>query len=445
MAGMKAAGLGNDNAIDNSQEGWDAGLEINWAITQAGNLDETTIMQKLQHLDINTLGILWTRTPSNYESYSAVRGRDGDHQLRRLGHSLQVAKSQTRLSRTDGVLRTVRSASRVYLPTVRFGVLRPGVTRGPAAPLYRPCGPRATTVYGPGATGPYSAGPVAPRAIRSGPAAPGASARPRTTATRAPDGGRRARSARRRGYHSRSDCQLAAEALVLGDLAAGGHQDQVAGDVRHPLAHRPLGLLPFPLGRRDGHVLAADGGQEAEHQQRRRQREQPRDQRRLADQPLWWPVRRYDRDHDREPPGRPPRARSAATATARRAATRPAAAAAGGGHAAHRAGQRLRHHRGVAAGRLAQAARPRHRERAADGVGERGDRVVYLGLLRLAGRLGRPAGLAGPGAGAALAGSPGSAGGGGAAGRRASRSAGPPAPRGRSPSPAPPRPRPPPR
>jgi ABC-type branched-subunit amino acid transport system substrate-binding protein len=71
-AGMQAAGLGNDNAIDNSQEGWDAGLEIDWAIKQAGNLDETTIMQKLQHLDINTLGILWTRTPSNYESYSAV-------------------------------------------------------------------------------------------------------------------------------------------------------------------------------------------------------------------------------------------------------------------------------------------------------------------------------------------------------------------------------------
>jgi ABC-type branched-subunit amino acid transport system substrate-binding protein len=72
MAGMTAAGLGNDNAIDNSQEGWDAGLEISWAIQQAGNLNETTIMQKLQHLDINTLGILWDRTPSNYESYSAV-------------------------------------------------------------------------------------------------------------------------------------------------------------------------------------------------------------------------------------------------------------------------------------------------------------------------------------------------------------------------------------
>ncbi len=72
IAGMQAAGLGNANDIDNSQEGWDAGLEISWAIQQAGNLNETTIMQKLQHLDINTLGIVWDRTPSNYESYSAV-------------------------------------------------------------------------------------------------------------------------------------------------------------------------------------------------------------------------------------------------------------------------------------------------------------------------------------------------------------------------------------
>lgn len=72
MAGMKAAGLGNENAIDNSQEGWDAGLEVNWAITQAGNLNEAAIMSKLQHLNINTLGILWNRTPSNYENISQV-------------------------------------------------------------------------------------------------------------------------------------------------------------------------------------------------------------------------------------------------------------------------------------------------------------------------------------------------------------------------------------
>jgi ABC-type branched-subunit amino acid transport system substrate-binding protein len=72
IAGMQAAGLGNANAIDNSQEGWDAGLEVTWAIQQAGDLNETTIMQKLQHLDINTLGILWDRNPSNYEDISGV-------------------------------------------------------------------------------------------------------------------------------------------------------------------------------------------------------------------------------------------------------------------------------------------------------------------------------------------------------------------------------------
>lgn len=72
MTGMKAAGLGAEDQIDNSQEGWDAGLEITWAIQQAGNLDETTIMQKLQHLDINTLGIVWNRNPSNYENISQV-------------------------------------------------------------------------------------------------------------------------------------------------------------------------------------------------------------------------------------------------------------------------------------------------------------------------------------------------------------------------------------
>lgn len=73
MAGMKGAGLSQEDQIDNSQEGWDAGLEINWAMTQAGTVtDETAIMQKLQHLNINTLGIVWNRNPSNYENISQV-------------------------------------------------------------------------------------------------------------------------------------------------------------------------------------------------------------------------------------------------------------------------------------------------------------------------------------------------------------------------------------
>jgi ABC-type branched-subunit amino acid transport system substrate-binding protein len=72
FAGMKLAGFTSENQIDNSQEGWDAGLEINWAVTKAGKLDETSIKNQLQHLNINTLGIVWNRNPQNYENISQV-------------------------------------------------------------------------------------------------------------------------------------------------------------------------------------------------------------------------------------------------------------------------------------------------------------------------------------------------------------------------------------
>ena len=72
FAGMRAAGYSSDNQLDNSQEGWDAGLEVQWAIKSAGTTDETAVMHKLQHLDINTLGIVWARTPANYENISQV-------------------------------------------------------------------------------------------------------------------------------------------------------------------------------------------------------------------------------------------------------------------------------------------------------------------------------------------------------------------------------------
>src|ERR1700691_3316659 len=72
FAGMRAAGYTSDNQLDNSQEGWDAGLEVQWAIKSAGTTDETAVMHKLQHLDINTLGIVWARTPSNYENTPQV-------------------------------------------------------------------------------------------------------------------------------------------------------------------------------------------------------------------------------------------------------------------------------------------------------------------------------------------------------------------------------------
>jgi ABC-type branched-subunit amino acid transport system substrate-binding protein len=72
FSGLRAAGFTSENQLDNSQEGWDGGLEIQWAIKSAGTLDETAVMHKLQHLNINTLGIEWARTPGNYESISQV-------------------------------------------------------------------------------------------------------------------------------------------------------------------------------------------------------------------------------------------------------------------------------------------------------------------------------------------------------------------------------------
>jgi ABC-type branched-subunit amino acid transport system substrate-binding protein len=72
FSGMRAAGYNNDNQLDNSQEGWDAGLEVQWAIKSAGTTNETAVMHKLQHLNINTLGIVWDRTPSNYENITKV-------------------------------------------------------------------------------------------------------------------------------------------------------------------------------------------------------------------------------------------------------------------------------------------------------------------------------------------------------------------------------------
>lgn len=72
FAGMKAAGFKSDNDIDNSQEGWDAGLEIQFALEKAKTTSEPAVMHALQHLDINTLGIVWDRTPQNYEQYKQV-------------------------------------------------------------------------------------------------------------------------------------------------------------------------------------------------------------------------------------------------------------------------------------------------------------------------------------------------------------------------------------
>jgi ABC-type branched-subunit amino acid transport system substrate-binding protein len=72
MKAMKAAGLDSTNQIVNSQVGFDAGLELGWAVTHSPSLSEEDIYHTLQHLKTNTMGIQWDRTPQNYENITAV-------------------------------------------------------------------------------------------------------------------------------------------------------------------------------------------------------------------------------------------------------------------------------------------------------------------------------------------------------------------------------------
>jgi ABC-type branched-subunit amino acid transport system substrate-binding protein len=74
FAGMKVAGYTSADVIGGAIGGWDGGLQMTWAIDQAKSLDDTADMHALQHLNTNTLGIQWDRTPQNYENYSQYYG-----------------------------------------------------------------------------------------------------------------------------------------------------------------------------------------------------------------------------------------------------------------------------------------------------------------------------------------------------------------------------------
>ena len=67
LAGMRAAGFSSANSLNNGIEGWAAGLQLSWAIGKAKSISGPAIMKELQHLDINTLGVVWKRSPANYE------------------------------------------------------------------------------------------------------------------------------------------------------------------------------------------------------------------------------------------------------------------------------------------------------------------------------------------------------------------------------------------
>lgn len=68
LAGMKAAGFSSANSLNNGIEGWAAGEQLAWAIGKAKSTSGPAVMKALQHLDINTLGVVWKRSVANYEN-----------------------------------------------------------------------------------------------------------------------------------------------------------------------------------------------------------------------------------------------------------------------------------------------------------------------------------------------------------------------------------------
>ena len=74
VAAMKAAGLGAPNVLLNGLEGWDTSEELAAAIKAAGgSTSEAKVQGALQHQRLDTLGIQWVRTPSNYGAISAYQ------------------------------------------------------------------------------------------------------------------------------------------------------------------------------------------------------------------------------------------------------------------------------------------------------------------------------------------------------------------------------------
>lgn len=72
LAAMKAAGLGSANILQEGLEGWDTSEELAAAIKKAGSIDTEAVRKALQHQSLDTLGIHWKRTPSNYGAITHV-------------------------------------------------------------------------------------------------------------------------------------------------------------------------------------------------------------------------------------------------------------------------------------------------------------------------------------------------------------------------------------
>jgi branched-chain amino acid transport system substrate-binding protein len=72
-ASMKAAGLGSEDDIDNSDEGWVTFEELNQAITQAHSISTSAVKAALEHQKIDVMGTHFDRTPQNYGAITSVQ------------------------------------------------------------------------------------------------------------------------------------------------------------------------------------------------------------------------------------------------------------------------------------------------------------------------------------------------------------------------------------
>jgi branched-chain amino acid transport system substrate-binding protein len=63
---MKAVGEGTPSDLSGGAPGWEEAEELVSAIKAADSLDATKVMNALAHSKIQTLGLFWNRTPSNY-------------------------------------------------------------------------------------------------------------------------------------------------------------------------------------------------------------------------------------------------------------------------------------------------------------------------------------------------------------------------------------------
>lgn len=69
-AAMRAAGYTSPDKLNGGLEGWDTMEELVTAIKKAHSLSEDAVKNAMAHQTLDTLGVVWHRTPQNYFKYT---------------------------------------------------------------------------------------------------------------------------------------------------------------------------------------------------------------------------------------------------------------------------------------------------------------------------------------------------------------------------------------